>query len=222
MGIMNGMFIMDEADKTEKFAIATLLEILDPEQNHLFHDKYTETTVDIDLSNCHFMLTANTLETVPPPVVNRCEVIFLDRYSVDEKVSIARQHMIQRVRQQYQITEEQILIDPAQETDLLRHLIKTYTHEAGVRELERLMRTLFLRIFRKEILPGLKQKVLITRNEIREYLEPPKGPRQINDDDRIGEMMSLGVTWISASGRLSPFRLPRSTPVVAVNLDRPI
>jgi len=65
MGVMNGMFILDEADKTEKFAIATLLEILDPEQNHLFHDKYTETTVDIDLSNCHFVLTANTLEPVP-------------------------------------------------------------------------------------------------------------------------------------------------------------
>ena len=62
MGVMNGMFIMDEADKTEKFAIATLLEILDPEQNHLFHDKYTQTTVDIDLSNFHFILTANTLE----------------------------------------------------------------------------------------------------------------------------------------------------------------
>jgi ATP-dependent Lon protease len=206
MGTMNGMFIMDEADKTEKFAIATLLEILDPEQNHLFHDKYTETTVDIDLSNCHFMLTANTLETVPPPVVNRCEVIFLDRYSVEEKVSIARQHLIQRVRQQYQITEEQILVDPAQETDLLRHLIKTYTHEAGVRELERLIRTLFLRIFRKEILPGLKQKVLITRNEIREYLEPPRGPRQINDDDRIGEMMSLGVNVELGIGSLIPIQ----------------
>ena len=68
MGVMNGMFILDEADKTEPFAIATLLEILDPEQNHLFHDKYTQTTVDIDLSNCHFILTANTLDTVPAPV----------------------------------------------------------------------------------------------------------------------------------------------------------
>ncbi len=99
MGVMNGMFIMDEADKTEKFAIATLLEILDPEQNHLFHDKYTETTVDIDLSNCHFILTANTLETVPPAVINRCETVFLDRYSVEEKVAIAREHLIQRVRE---------------------------------------------------------------------------------------------------------------------------
>ena len=66
MEAMNGMFILDEADKTEKFAIATLLEILDPEQNHLFHDKYTLTTIDIDLSNCHFFLTANTLGDGPP------------------------------------------------------------------------------------------------------------------------------------------------------------
>jgi ATP-dependent Lon protease len=62
MGIMNGVFIMDEADKMAKFAIATLLEILDPEQNHLFHDKYAQTMVDIDLSKCHFILTANSLE----------------------------------------------------------------------------------------------------------------------------------------------------------------
>jgi endopeptidase La len=206
MDSMNGMFIMDEADKTEKFAVATLLEILDPEQNHLFHDKYTETTVDIDLSNCHFILTANTLETVPPAVVNRCEVIFLDRYSVEEKVSIARQHLIQRVRQQYQITEEQIVLDPTQEPDLLRYLIKTYTHEAGVRELERLIRTLFLRVFRKEILTGLREKVLITRNMIREYLEPPRGPRQINDDDRIGEMMCLGVNVELGIGSLIPIQ----------------
>ena len=62
MGIMNGMFVLDEADKTEPAAVSTLLEILDPEQNHLFHDKFTMTTVDVDLSNCHFILTANTLE----------------------------------------------------------------------------------------------------------------------------------------------------------------
>ncbi|MGO9572190.1 MAG: S16 family serine protease, partial [Desulfomonilaceae bacterium] len=206
MGTMNGMFIMDEADKTEKFAIATLLEILDPEQNYLYHDKYTETTVDIDLSNCHFMLTANTLETVPPAVVNRCEVIFLDRYSVEEKISIAREYLIQRVLEQYQIAEEQILFHPAQEMDLLRYLIKTYTHEAGVRELERLLRTLFLRIFRKEILSGSKQKVLITRGKIRESLDPPRGPRQINDEDRVGEMMALGINPEQAIGSLIPIQ----------------
>lgn len=214
MGVMNGMFIMDEADKTEKFAIATLLEILDPEQNHLFHDKYTETTVDIDLSNCHFILTANTLETVPPAVINRCEVVFLDRYSVEEKVAIAREHLIGRVRERYQIEEDKIFFDPRQEEDLLRFLIKTYTYEAGVRELERIVRTLFLRIFRKEILTGHVPDVRITREKIKYYIQPPTGPRQINREDRIGEMMALGVNAERGVGSLIPIQ---ATPI---QLDR--
>lgn len=209
MGIMNGMFIMDEADKTEKFAISTLLEILDPEQNHLYHDKYTETTVDIDLSNCHFMLTANTLETVPAPVINRCEVILLDRYSVEEKVSIAREHLIKRVRRQYRIDEEQIFFEEHEIQDLLRFLVKSYTHEAGVRELERIIRALFLRIFRKEILGKGQESVRITRDKIKDCLEEPRGPRRINPDDRIGEMMGLGVNVEMGMGSIIPVQATR-------------
>ena len=136
MGVMNGMFIMDEADKTEKFAIATLLEILDPEQNHLFHDKYTQSTVDIDLSNCHFILTANTVDTVPAAILNRCEVIYLDRYSVDEKIAIAREFLVHRIRERYLIGQDEIFFDPDEESEILRHLIRDYTSEAGVRDLE--------------------------------------------------------------------------------------
>jgi endopeptidase La len=211
MGIMNGMFIMDEADKTEKFAIATLLEILDPEQNHLFHDRYTETTLDIDLSNCHFMLTANTLETVPPAVVNRCEVIFLDRYSVEEKISIAQQHLIPRLRERYEISERDILFDPAEEgAELLRHLIRTYTHEAGVRELERILRTLFLRILRKEILPQGERGIKMTREKVKQYLDPPSLPRQINEESRVGEMLALGVDAERGVGSIIPVQ---ATPI---------
>jgi ATP-dependent Lon protease len=211
MGIMNGMFIMDEADKTEKFAIATLLEILDPEQNHLFHDRYTETTLDIDLSNCHFVLTANTLETVPPPVVNRCEVIFLDRYSVEEKISIAQQHLIPRLRERYEISESEVLFDPTEEgAELLRHLIKTYTHEAGVRELERILRTLFLRILRKEILARGEHGIKVTREKVKQYLDPPSLPRQINEESRIGEMLALGVDVERGVGSIIPVQ---ATPV---------
>ncbi len=209
MGIMNGIIIMDEADKTEKFAIATLLEILDPEQNHLFHDKYTQTTIDIDLSNCHFILTANTLETVPPTVVNRCEVVVLDRYSVDEKVDISRQHLIRRVRKRYQISEDAIFFDSDQEPDLLRHLIKTYTYEPGVRELERVIRRLFLRILRKEILAKQKQSVRITREKIKQYLESPAQPRQINDESRVGEILGLGVNVERGVGSLIPIQATR-------------
>lgn len=206
MGAMNGMFIMDEADKTEKFAISTLLEILDPEQNHLFHDKYTQTTVDIDLSNCHFMLTANTLDTVPPPVINRCEVVHLDRYSVEEKIAIAQEHLIRRIRERYRILEERIFFDPGQEEDLLRHLIKNYTREAGVRELERMIRTLLLRAFRKEILTSRHFSVKVTREKIKKYLEAPVLPRQINNEDRVGEMMALGINVELGIGSLIPIQ----------------
>jgi hypothetical protein len=209
MGIMNGMFIMDEADKTEAFAISTLLEILDPEQNHLFHDKYTMSTVDIDLSNCHFVLTANTLETVPPPVVNRCEVILLGRYSVEEKVAIGRGHLIPRVRKRYKIDEKMIFFDPDQEPDLIRFLIKTYTFEPGVRELERIIRTLFLRILRKEILAKGEKEVPISSEKIKKYLEIPGRPRQINEENRVGEMLPLGVDLERGLGSLIPIQATR-------------
>ncbi|MEW6531198.1 MAG: S16 family serine protease [Thermodesulfobacteriota bacterium] len=210
MGVMNGMFIMDEADKTDKVAIATLLEILDPEQNHLFHDKYTQTTIDIDLSNFHFILTANTLETVPPPVVNRCEVVMLDHYSIEEKIAIAQEYLIDRVRKRYLIGADQIFIDPEDEVPLLRHLISTYTHEAGVRELERIIRQLFLRVFRKEILTGAETSVRITRGSLKRYLEAPTKPRMINNDDRMGEMMALGVNVERGIGSVIPVQ---ATPI---------
>ena len=219
MGVMNGMFIMDEADKTEKAAVATLLEILDPEQNHLFHDKYTQTTVDIDLSNSHFILTANTLETVPPPVINRCEVVMLDRYSVDEKIAIAQQHLITRVRNRYHIAESMVYFDQEDEARLLRYLIKTYTHEPGVRELERIIRTLFLRIFRKEILSNRNASVHITREKIREHLDPPRPPRQINDEDRVGEMTALGVNLEHGVGSIIPIQ---ATPILFGGGDHPL
>ena len=210
MGVMNGMFIMDEADKTEPAAVSTLLEILDPEQNHLFHDKFTMTTVDIDLSNCHFILTANTLETVPPPVINRCEVVFLDRYSIEEKIAIGKEFLIERVRRRHKISGKTICLDPGHEDDLLRYLIKTYTHEAGVRELERIIRTLFLRIFRKEILAKGAPSVRITREKIKQYLETPTPPRQINGEDRVGEMLALGVNVELGIGSIIPIQ---ATPV---------
>lgn len=206
MQVMNGLFILDEADKTEKFAVATLLEILDPEQNHLFHDKYTQTTVDIDLSNCHFFLTANTLEGVPPVVVNRCEVIVLDQYSVEEKVSIARRHLMARLRDKYRIPEGEIFFDPEEEMDLFRYLIRTYTFEAGVRELERVIRTLFLRIQRRKIRDRQEGAVTITREMIKGTLKEPIRPRQVNPDDAIGEMLGVGVDLERGVGSVIPIQ----------------
>ncbi len=207
MGVMNGMFIMDEADKTEKIAIATLLEILDPEQNHLFHDKYTQSTVDINLSNCHFVLTANSIENVPSAVINRCEVIFLDRYSVEEKISIARDFLLNRIRDRYLIAADEVYFDPEEESEVLRHLIRNYTFEAGVRDLERIIRTLFLRVQRKEIMGEGKRDVKLTLTKVKKYLEEPLKPRLINEDDRVGEMMALGVNMELGIGSLIPIQV---------------
>jgi ATP-dependent Lon protease len=210
MEAMNGMFILDEADKTEKFAISTLLEILDPEQNHLFHDKYTQSTVDIDLSNAHFVLTANTLETVPPAILDRCEIIFLDRYSVEEKIAIARDHLVKRIRQKYMIRDDEIFFDPSQESDLLRYLVRRHTLEAGVRDLERVIRTLFLRIHRKENLSQRARSVRITHEKVRKHLDEPSQVKKINQEDRIGETMGIGVNTELGVGSLIPIQ---TTPV---------
>ena len=206
MGVMNGMFILDEADKTEKFAIAALLEILDPEQNHLFHDKYTQTTVDIDLSNAHFILTANTLETVPAPVIDRCQVVLLNRYSVEEKVAIVQKHIIPRIRKQFQLDEEAMFFEPEIEKELLRNLIRSYTHEAGVRQLELTLRTLMLRIQRREMFENGRDRVAITHQLIKHSLEEPSLPRHVHAEDRIGEVLGLGVDVERGIGNIIPIQ----------------
>lgn len=208
MGVMNGMFIMDEADKTERLAVATLLEILDPEQNHLFHDKYTGSTVDIDLSNCHFVLTANSTDTVPAAVLNRCEVIHLDRYSIEEKVAIACQHLIPRLRARYDIPVDQLDFDPHEQADLLRYIVTTHSREPGVRLLERAFRTLFLRIQRKHLLQG-GQTVRITRRLAAQYLEDPGPARRINPEDRVGDMLAIGVNVELGLGAIMPIQATR-------------
>ncbi len=206
MNVMNGMIIMDEADKTEKFAIATLLEILDPEQNHLFHDKYTESTVDIDLSNCHFILTANTLDTVPPPVIDRCEVVVLDRYSVEEKVAIAKDYLIPRLRQRHDVGADVISFAAEERDELLRHLVTTYTREAGVRQLERVLRTLFLRLHRTSVLVSGGGPTVITHDLIKRSLDEPLQPRRVNPEDRIGEALALGVDVERGIGSIIPIQ----------------
>jgi endopeptidase La len=207
MGTMNGMFILDEADKAEKFAIATLLEILDPEQNHLFHDKYVQTTIDVDLSNCHFILTANMLENVPLPIINRCEVVALDRYTVDEKIQIARKYLIERIQQKYALTKETVSFEQKYEEDILRYLVKNYTHEAGVRQLERIIRTVFLRALRKEVLNKKRSSVQIKPQQVKLFLEQPRRLQHINDNDGIGEILGLGVNMELGLGSLIPIQV---------------
>jgi ATP-dependent Lon protease len=162
------------------------------------------------------VLTANTIETVPEAILNRCEVVFLDRYSVDEKIAIAREFLIQRIRERYMIGEDEICFDPDEEIDILRHLIRDYTSEAGVRDLERIIRTLFLRSQRKEIMVGGKSSAKLDLVRIHKYLDAPNRQRFINDEDRVGEMMALGVNMEMGVGSLIPIQV---TPI-RTSMDR--
>jgi ATP-dependent Lon protease len=139
-GTMNPVLLLDEVDKVgadwRGDPASALLEILDPAQNHTFRDHYLE--VDLDLSDVLFLATANVLETIPGPLLDRLEVLRLDGYSEDEKVVIAREHLVPRQRERNGLRAGEVSVTD----DALRRLVSDYTREAGVRGLERQVATL--------------------------------------------------------------------------------
>lgn len=132
---MNPVVLLDEVDKVGSDyrgdPTAALLEVLDPAQNHTFRDHYLE--VELDLSDVLFLATANVLEAIPGPLLDRMEIVTLDGYTEDEKVAIARDHLLPRQLDKAGLTAEDVTVDE----DALRRLAGEYTREAGVRSLER-------------------------------------------------------------------------------------
>ena len=134
-GTMNPVILLDEVDKLgadwRGDPSSALLEVLDPAQNHTFRDHYLD--VDLDLSGVLFLATANVLETIPGPLLDRLEIVRLDGYTEDEKVVIARDHLLARQRERNGLGEDEVTVDD----DALRTVVADYTREAGVRNLER-------------------------------------------------------------------------------------
>ncbi|MFD0786363.1 S16 family serine protease, partial [Micromonospora azadirachtae] len=134
-GSMNPVVLLDEVDKLAAgYAgdpAAALLEVLDPAQNHTFRDHYLE--VDLDLSDVLFLATANVVETIPGPLLDRMELVTLDGYTEDEKVAIARDHLLPRQRERAGLTAEEVTVAD----EALAQIAGEYTREAGVRQLER-------------------------------------------------------------------------------------
>jgi ATP-dependent Lon protease len=189
-GSMNPVVMLDEIDKLgvdfRGDPAAALLEVLDPEQNSSFTDHYLD--VELDLSNVMFITTANILETIPPALLDRMEVLRLAGYTEPEKVEIARRYLVPRQRVEHGLTEEAFSIDD----DAIGLIISEYTHEAGVRSLERQIATL-ARKAAKRIISG--ETVAIDLAGVREMLGKRRfKPTVAEERDDVGVASGLAVT----------------------------
>jgi ATP-dependent Lon protease len=193
----NPLIMLDEIDKLgadfRGDPSSALLEVLDPEQNSAFNDHYLE--VDYDLSDVMFITTANTLR-IPAPLLDRMEVIRLSGYTEDEKAEIAKQYLIPKQRENHGLSEAEWSIS---ETGL-RDLIRYYTREAGVRNLEREIASL-TRKATKEILQKKSEHVQVTKRNIDKYLGPHRFRYgEAEAEDMIG--VTTGMAWTEVGGEL--------------------
>jgi ATP-dependent Lon protease len=193
----NPLFLLDEIDKMgadfRGDPSSALLEVLDPEQNHAFNDHYLE--VDYDLSNVMFITTANTLN-IPPPLMDRMEIIRIAGYTEDEKVEIARKHLIPHAVVKHGLEPKEWTVDDG----ALLQIIRRYTREAGVRNLERELSTLIRKAV-KELTLSKKQSVEVTEKTLPDYLGVPKFRYgEVEDVDQIGVV--TGLAWTDVGGEL--------------------
>jgi ATP-dependent Lon protease len=193
----NPLFLLDEVDKMgadfRGDPSSALLEVLDPEQNHAFNDHYLE--VDYDLSNVMFITTANTLN-IPPPLMDRMEIIRIAGYTEDEKVEIARKHLIPHALVKHGLDQKEWSIDDA----ALLTLIRRYTREAGVRNLEREISTLIRKAV-KELTVSKKESVEVTDKVLGDYIGVPKFRYgEVEDEDQVGVV--TGLAWTDVGGEL--------------------
>ncbi len=197
-GTRNPVFMLDEIDKVgadyRGDPSSALLEALDPEQNNSFSDHYLE--VPFDLSNVLFIATANVLDTIPPALRDRLEIISFAGYTQDEKFNIAKSFLLKKLRETNGLKDDQIKVTD----EALRFLIQHYTREAGVRNLERKLASVF-RKTAKQIAEEKTKSLEITTKIVEEFL----GPRifsstLIEKKDEVG--MSTGMAWTEAGGEI--------------------
>ncbi|NBO91199.1 MAG: endopeptidase La [Planctomycetia bacterium] len=195
-GVNNPVLMLDEVDKLGRDhrgdPASALLEILDPAQNNTFRDNYLD--LPFDLSKVLFVLTANTLDTIPRPLLDRMEVIRLSGYSEEEKEQIARRYLIPRQLAHVGLTAEQLTIS----SEALRHIVSRYTREAGVRELERQLGRVGRKIARR-FAEGNTQPVNVELGDLLELLgqernRPEKSRRELPAG------VATGLAWTEAGG----------------------
>jgi ATP-dependent Lon protease len=199
-GTANPVFMLDEVDKLgldfRGDPSAALLEVLDPEQNSSFSDHYLE--VEYDLSKVLFITTANTLDPVPPALHDRMEVIEFPGYVDEEKIEIARRFLIPRQLEQTGLLDRPIAFSEG----ALRSLIRDYTYEAGVRNLEREIASICRKVARR-VAEGKAGAKRVTAASLARFLGPPQFVRTLAEDkEAVG--IATGVAWTEGGGDLSP------------------
>jgi len=193
----NPLFLLDEIDKMgmdfRGDPSSALLEVLDPEQNNSFMDHYLE--VEYDLSNVLFVTTANTLN-IPPALMDRMEIIRIAGYTEDEKVEIARRHLLPKIMKNHALAPKEFVV----QDNALLEMIRRYTREAGVRNLERELSNLARKAVR-ELQSNKKKKIVVTMKVLGDYLGVPKYRYgEVEGEDMVGVV--TGLAWTEVGGEL--------------------
>jgi ATP-dependent Lon protease len=196
--VRNPLFMLDEVDKMAMDfrgdPSSALLEVLDPEQNHTFNDHYLE--VDYDLSDVMFIATANTLN-IPPPLLDRMEVIRLSGYTEDEKINIAMRYLVPKQRKNNGLTDSEVSISE----EVLRDIVRYYTREAGVRNLEREISKIFRKVVKELLLEKDRKKVAVESKGLDEYLGVRKYRYGVAEQtNQTGQV--TGLAWTEVGGEL--------------------
>ena len=195
-GTNNPVFMLDEIDKLgadfRGDPSSALLEVLDPEQNHSFSDHYLE--VDFDLSNVMFISTANYQDAIPPALRDRMEILEFTGYIEDEKVQIAKRHILPKQVKENGLTKEQVSFDAGS----VKELIRSYTREAGVRNLEREIANVLRKVAR-ELVEEETKKTKITKAKVGEYLGAPRFHSELAERATKPGVVT-GLAWTAAGG----------------------
>ncbi|MBE6067021.1 MAG: endopeptidase La [Clostridium lundense] len=199
----NPLFLLDEIDKMSNDfrgdPSGALLEVLDSEQNSTFRDHYLE--LEFDLSNVLFITTANTLDTIPRPLLDRMEVIEVSGYTTEEKFYIAKDHLISKIIKEHNLGEDIIRFSES----AVYYIIENYTRESGVRNLERKISAVIRKSI-AEMVEKDKDNINITINHVKKYLGPEiYSYEKANKEDQVGVVM--GMAWTGYGGDTLPIEV---------------
>jgi ATP-dependent Lon protease len=195
-GAANPVFILDEIDKVSTDfrgdPSSALLEVLDPEQNSTFYDNYVE--MDFDLSNVMFIATANSLSSIQPALLDRMEIIEVNGYTIEEKVEIAKRHLLPKQREAHGLSVKDVVV----KNDVLEKLIEDYTRESGVRALEKRIGSV-IRGVAKNIAMEEPYNTLVSKKEVEKILGAPFYDKDLYENNETAGVVT-GLAWTSVGG----------------------